>query len=103
MLGFLAELVRPYLEAYRIAAATALDAVATDRKALLKESLERARGAWLAGAIALREAVSKATLENAIEWLLSQGLVAEEAGRITVRDRDGIRAIVDGIAPLLAL
>jgi glycerol-3-phosphate O-acyltransferase len=103
LLGFLAELLRPYLEAYRIAAATALEAAASDRKALLKESMERGRGAWLAGGIALREAVSKATVENAIEWLVSQGLLAEEGGQLRVRDRDGIRAIVDGIAPLLAV
>jgi glycerol-3-phosphate O-acyltransferase len=65
--------------------------------------MERGRGAWLAGGIALREAVSKATMENAIEWLVAQGHLSEDAGRLSVRDREGLRAIVDGIAPLLAV
>ena len=64
--------------------------------------MEHGLAAFLAGGIVLRESVSKATLENALEWLLSQGLLAADGGRIALRDRDGVRAIVDGIAPLLA-
>ena len=52
--------------------------------------------------IALRESISKATLENAMEWLGSQGLVAEEGGKLALSDAPGLRAIVDGIAPYLA-
>jgi glycerol-3-phosphate O-acyltransferase len=108
-LAFLAELVRPYLEAYRLAAATALELLAggrkgepPDRRALVRETLERGRAAFLAGAIALGESVSKATIENAIEWMIAQGLVSERDGKLALADRDALRDIVDGIAPILA-
>jgi glycerol-3-phosphate O-acyltransferase len=107
-LGFLAELVRPYLEAYWLAAVTALDVVpaaqggAVDRKALLAASMEHGRAAFLAGAIALRESVSKAPLENALEWFVSQGLLSEEKGALGLKEREAVRAIVDQIARLLA-
>jgi glycerol-3-phosphate O-acyltransferase len=108
-LTFLAELMRPYLEGYRAAALTALERLgradaggAPDRRALVRETLEQAHAAFLAGSVALRESVSKATIENAVEWMLAQALIAEHEGRIALRDRDGLRGIVDGIAPLLA-
>jgi glycerol-3-phosphate O-acyltransferase len=106
-LGFLAELVRPYLEAYRLAAVTALDALpaqpgdTVDRKALLAASMEHGLAAFLAGAIAVRESVSKAPLENALEWLVSQGLLGEENGGVTLRDREAVRGIVDQIGRCL--
>jgi glycerol-3-phosphate O-acyltransferase len=102
-LAFLAELVRPYLEAYRLAAATVLERLpagagaATDRKALLVASMEHGLAAFLAGGIALRESVSKAPLENALEWLVDQGLLGEENGALALRDREAVRAIVDRI------
>jgi glycerol-3-phosphate O-acyltransferase len=109
-LAFLAELLRPYLEAYRLAAVTALDLLVererpggpTDRRALVRQALEQGRAAFLAGAIAVRESLSKATLENAVEWMIAQGAVAEQDGRLTVRDRDALREIVDGMSPFLA-
>jgi glycerol-3-phosphate O-acyltransferase len=106
-LAFLAELVRPYLEAYRLTASTALEVLsdgggAADRQSLLGQAMERGLAAYLAGGIALRESVSKATLENAIEWLVSQAIVSEQTDRLSVADRDALRAIVDGIAPYLA-
>jgi glycerol-3-phosphate O-acyltransferase len=108
-LAFLAELVRPYLEAYRLAAATALEVLSgdrtgapPDRRALAKETLERGRGAFLAGAIVLAESVSKATIENAIEWMIAQGLVSERDGKLALGEGGALRDIVDGIAPLLA-
>jgi glycerol-3-phosphate O-acyltransferase len=106
-LAFLAELVRPYLEAYRLTAATALEVLAdasgaADRQDLLGQAMERGLAAYLAGGIALRESVSKATLENAIEWLVSKALVSEHGGRLSVADREALRGIVDGIAPYLA-
>ena len=108
-LAFLAELVRPYLEAYRLAAATALDLLADgragappDRRALLRETMEHGRAAFLAGGVMLRESVSKATLENAVEWMIAQQLVAEEDGHLALRDRAALRAMLDEIAPLLA-
>jgi glycerol-3-phosphate O-acyltransferase len=108
-LAFLAELVRPYLEAYRLAAATVLDALpapagaATDRKALLVASMEHGLAAFLAGGVALRESVSKAPLENALEWLVRQGLLAEDGGAVALRDREAVRAIVDQIGRYLTV
>ncbi len=108
-LAFLAEMIRPYLEAYRLAAVTALELFAEgrtggppDRRALVREALEQGRAAFLAGAIALRESVSKATLENAAEWLITQHLLTEEGGKLALADRDALRRVVDGIAPLIA-
>lgn len=110
-LELLAELMRPYLEAYRTTAETALallDAerpggAAPDRRALVRETLERGRAAFLAGGVAAREAISKATIENAVEWMFTQGLLVEEGAKLARRD-DGaaLRAIVDDIAPLIA-
>jgi glycerol-3-phosphate O-acyltransferase len=112
-IAFLAELMRPYLEAYRLAAGTALALLASDaprqpapdRRALVREALERGRAAFLAGQLSAREALSKATLENAVEWLVLQQLVREEAGRLRLAAGDDgaeLRAIMDGIAPHLA-
>jgi glycerol-3-phosphate O-acyltransferase len=105
-LSFFAELMRPYLEAYRLAFSTALELLAAgtppDRRTLVKEALERGQAAFLAGGVALRESVSKATIENAAEWMITQGLLGEEKGKLSLRDADALRAIVQGIAPLLA-
>jgi glycerol-3-phosphate O-acyltransferase len=107
-LGFLAELMRPYAEAYRLAAATALDVLpspegtTTDRKALVAAAMEHGRAAFFAGAIAARESVSKAPLENAVEWLVSQGLLSDLDGALALRDREAVRRIVDQIGRCLA-
>jgi glycerol-3-phosphate O-acyltransferase len=95
-LSFLAEFTRAYLEAYRLALATALTVLrrgAVDRRALLKEALERGRAAFLSGEVMLREALSKATLSNAIEWMVDQRiLVAGEGGRMKLGDSTGAAA-----------
>jgi glycerol-3-phosphate O-acyltransferase len=106
LLAFLAELMRPFLEAYRLAAETAL-AVAgggatrqgkgPDRRALVREALERGRAEFLSGRIALRESISKATLENAYEWLADQRLVS--SGRVV--DEPALREIIDRITRIL--
>lgn len=88
-LDFLADLTRPYLEAYRVAGETVRSAglagASADRKALVKQALERGRGEFLSGHVLMRESVSKATLENAMEWLGSQGAFEGDAeGRRTV-------------------
>jgi glycerol-3-phosphate O-acyltransferase len=78
-LAFLAALTRAYLEAYRAAAAALArlaeaspDAV-HDRRALVKQFLEQGRAAFLEGSIAQREALSKPTFENAVEWFVQAG------------------------------
>ena len=76
-LDFLADLTRPYLEAYRVAGEVVLDAgladAAVDRKSLVKQALERGLGEFLSGRVLMRESISKATLENAMEWMGTQG------------------------------
>jgi glycerol-3-phosphate O-acyltransferase len=109
-LELLGELLRPYLEGYRLAAEAAHAQLATarpggppDRRALVKEALERGRASFLSGGLAARESLSKANLENAVEWLVAAGIVAEEGGKLGVRDDGrGLREVVDGLAPLLA-
>jgi glycerol-3-phosphate O-acyltransferase len=109
-LGFLAEFARAYLEAYRLAAETLLaarDAVrhragGYDRRALVRDALERGRAEFLSGRIALRESLSKATLENAAEWFVGQGLVVESDGQLsTPADGTAVREIIDRINRLL--
>ena len=79
-LDFLADLTRPYLEAYGVAARTLASAARSgeplDRRGLVKEALELGRAEFLAGKVLLRESLSKATLENAFEWLSQQGALA---------------------------
>ncbi|HSN90991.1 MAG TPA: 1-acyl-sn-glycerol-3-phosphate acyltransferase [Anaeromyxobacteraceae bacterium] len=110
-LDFLAELTRPYLEAYRVAAETLLAASepprqrpgGLERRALVKEALDRGRRDFLAGRIVLRESLSRATLENAVEWFAVQGLTPPSDGRILPpRDPAAVREIIDRINRLLA-
>jgi glycerol-3-phosphate O-acyltransferase len=91
-LDFLADMTRPYVEAYRLAAETVraagLAGTAADRKLLVKQALERGRAEFLSGHVLMRESVSKATLENAMEWLGSQGAFeGTEDGRRVVAPR----------------
>jgi glycerol-3-phosphate O-acyltransferase len=76
-LDFLADLTRPYLEAYRVAAeavrSAGLAEAVVERKGLVKQALERGRAEFLSGHVLMRESISKATQENAMEWLGSQG------------------------------
>jgi len=101
---FLAEFLRPYLEAYRLAAETAQalfdDASRhhVDRRALVKRCLERGRETLLTGRMVTREALSKATLENSIDWLVSSGRIVDRDGRLEpAPESDALREIIDGI------
>ena len=109
VIPFLGEFLRPYLEAYRVAAEAALALAAEpprgglDRRSLVKGSLERGRAAFLAGGLQTREALSKATLENAVEWLVSTGRLAEVDGKLTLAQAPAdLREIIDGMTPFLA-
>ncbi len=106
--AFLAELLRPYLEAYRLVAETAEDLLRAppkgglDRRALVKAALERGRAAFLAGRLQCREALSRATLENAAEWLVSTGPLREEGGKLQMTQAPAdLREIIDGMTPYL--
>jgi glycerol-3-phosphate O-acyltransferase len=95
-LAFLAEFTRAYLEAYRVAVSTALAQARrapVDRRSLLRDTLERARADFLSGEVILRESRSKATLSNAIEWMIDQQLLVEaEGGRLRLGDPSGFAA-----------
>lgn len=85
LLDFLADLLRPYVEAYMVTAEalSGLDGAgaSVDRKTLVKASLEQGRAAYAAGRIALRESLSKATFENAADWFGRQGAFSTESDR----------------------
>ena len=79
------------VESYRLAAETVRASgeagLAADRKSLVQAGLERGRADFLAGRVLLRESLSKATLENAMEWLSGQGAFATDAsGRRVVSE-----------------
>jgi glycerol-3-phosphate O-acyltransferase len=106
--AFLAEFLRPYLEAYRLAAETAQTLLLApprgglDRRTLVRSALERGRADFLAGRLANRESLSKATVENAVEWLVSSGHLAEEGGRLGIAQAPAdLREIIDGMTPFL--
>ena len=107
--AFLAEFLRPYLEAYRVAAEASLALLESppkgglDRRALVRAAMEQGRAAFLAGRLQCREALSKATLENAVEWLVSTGHLEEQGGKVRMTQAPvDLREIIDGIAPYLA-
>jgi glycerol-3-phosphate O-acyltransferase len=87
--SFLAQMVRPYLDAYRSAAETLIVWPGGDRRAFVKSALERARQDCAANR-ALPESVSKATLDNAAAWLTAEGAlepVAPDGDRLRVAPR----------------
>jgi glycerol-3-phosphate O-acyltransferase len=103
-LGFLAEITRAYLEAYKVAVSTVLSAsrrLPLDRRTLVREALERGRASFLAGEVVLRESLSKATISNALEWMVEQGLLVElDGGRLRLAERSGspLHVLVEEIA-----
>jgi len=72
---FLAQMVRPYADAYRAAADTLTSWTGGDRRAFNKSALQRATDQVTAGR-ALPESASKTTLENAAAWLAAEGAFA---------------------------
>jgi glycerol-3-phosphate O-acyltransferase len=110
-LEFLAGMLRPLLEGYRLTVETALDLLApgalrriVTRKRLLTATLDRGRGELERGRIERREAISKATVENALQWLiLGQFLRESGTGELErLADLQPLRSVVDRINPLLA-
>lgn len=85
MVQFLADLLRDYLESYLLAARTAeeLKADGMDKKDFLKRALEAGRADFLAGTITASEALSKTTLENALQFLTEQHFLSEKDKKLT--------------------
>ena len=68
----------------------------------IKAALEQGRAAFLAGHLQCRESLSRATIENAVEWLVSTGLLEEEAGKLRITQAPAdLREIIDGMTPYL--
>ena len=80
MVQFLADLLRDSLESYLLAARAAVDLPAggCDRKEYLKRALEAGRADFLAGTITASEALSKTSLENALQFLIEQHFLTEK-------------------------
>ncbi|HEU4401970.1 MAG TPA: hypothetical protein VFT43_07675, partial [Candidatus Polarisedimenticolia bacterium] len=70
---------------------------------LVAASLERGRRDLERGRITHHESVSKATIENAVEWLILGHFLRESAeGEVgPPRDPQGLRSVVDRMNPLL--
>lgn len=85
MVQFLSEMIRDFLESYLLAARTATDvgAEGTDKKDFSKKMLEAGRADFLAGTITVSEALSKTTLENAVQFLIEQHYLSEKDKRLT--------------------
>ncbi|MFZ5443742.1 MAG: 1-acyl-sn-glycerol-3-phosphate acyltransferase [Myxococcota bacterium] len=80
MTQLLADQLRDYLEAYLLAARQAeeLAPEGLDKKDFLKRALEAGRTDFLAGTITASEALSKTTLENAVQFLIEQRYLSEK-------------------------
>ncbi|PZR09918.1 MAG: glycerol-3-phosphate acyltransferase [Archangium gephyra] len=85
MVQFLAEMIRDLLESYLLVARSAVDvgAEGTDKKDFSKKMLEAGRADFLAGTITASEALSKTTLENAVQFLIEQHYLSEKDKRLT--------------------
>ncbi len=103
-----AEILLPFLEAYRIATRAAidlLDAEPMPRKDWLRAALRLGERAWLAGAVERRESVARPKLETALRVLQERKLVAPaEEGRLRLTQGGASReALLDLEAELAAL
>jgi glycerol-3-phosphate O-acyltransferase len=84
-LAFLADLVRDLVEGYLAAALTLKElaqARGMERRAFIKAAIETGRAEYLAGRIAAPESLSRATMENAVLYLLDQRILIEEGRRL---------------------
>ncbi len=81
--------MRDYLESYLLAA-LALEDLASegplDRKGFVKAALETGRAEFLSGRIGASEALSRTTLENAVEYFLDQGILVEKDKKLRLGD-----------------
>jgi len=84
-LGFLADLLRDFIEGYLATALTLEDlarAGPMEPRSFIKAALETGRAEYLAGRISASEALSKSTIENAVLFLLDQQILVEDARRL---------------------
>jgi glycerol-3-phosphate O-acyltransferase len=69
---FLSQMVRPYADAYRVAADSLTTWTGGDKRSFVRNALQRAVDEVTAARVE-PEAASKATLENATAWLAAEG------------------------------
>jgi glycerol-3-phosphate O-acyltransferase len=109
ILDFLAGLLVPFVAGYRLTVEAAIDLLGSParrpvtRRKLVAAALEKGRKQIERGELPHQEAVSKATVENAVEWLiLGQFLRETPEGELrNAVDPQALRAIVDRMNPLL--
>lgn len=85
LVQFIADLVRDYLESYLLVAMASAELTkesAVEKKAFVRRTLERGRGEFLAGKISAAESLSQPTLQNAVQLLLEQKILAESGQTI---------------------
>ncbi len=78
-----AEILLPFLEAYRIATRSALDLLGQEpmpRKDWIRATLRLGERAWLAGAVERRESIARPKLETALRVLQERKLVEPATG-----------------------
>jgi len=87
-LGFVADLLRDYLESYLLAVLTLSDVERApnglDKKEFVKAALENGRIEFHAGRLQTPESLSRTTLENAIVFLRDQDILEERNRRLYI-------------------
>jgi glycerol-3-phosphate O-acyltransferase len=102
-----ADLLVPFLEAYRVVARTlgALGKGPLSQKEIVKRSLATGERMYLANEIGRREALSKPVFDNAVNVLVDQGYVVREGGRLRLSETfagpEGVAAIEAKISAFL--
>ena len=85
MVVFLADLLRDLLESYSLTTrqAQTLDGTGLDKKEFLQRALDAGRAEFLAGTLTASEALSKTTLENAVQFLVDQRYLNDKDKKLT--------------------
>lgn len=102
---FTADLLRDFLESYLLAALTLKDlaeAGPMDRKAFVRAALDTGRAEFLSGHIGAAEALSRTSLENAVEFLLDQKIVVEQDKKLRIQDASAREKLAEEIRGYLA-
>ena len=96
-----AEMLRAYLECYRLALRSCQENDGVVRKEWVKRSVDWGQRMYLAGEIELREAISHPKLEGALKAFKDMGLIRFDVGRVTVADEERLRALHEELGALL--
>jgi glycerol-3-phosphate O-acyltransferase len=101
--GTYAEMIRTYLEAYRLALELVREpnALPASRKDWGKTAMQRAQRAFAAGELQLRESISKPKLETALQAFHDLGVVKLDGNDVHTGPALADRALLDGWARIL--